>query len=517
MQPVRPSAGRNIIRNAFFSCAMLWKFPFGLAVFFFALTLSDVGCHSEHRSVYDEFYAKLDGIRENKRGELLRTMEFVRGQAASIARDSEMGRLFADKWRIYSRTKDKSASPADLDTLHDLRDRIENRYIERYLTFYDILFIEASGDIFYTVRRQSDYHKNVFRGALARTALSAKLKDDPTRSFVDFENYEISGEPSAFFIEPYRSDPGLSGWFVMQFSINKINDMFSVEDALGRTGEVFLVNEQCTLLTDSRFFVESTVLKKHLSKENIRAKFREGKGHKPVTDYRGYRAITSFEVVSILNSRWLLIAKIDEDEVLTEAYRRKSPEQRDRLLLRAEAAGSVDCRDGKPPVREVEVGMNGFERASDGQVLYTHGISTCTAMVVSKPKDFAYMAHISADDRIYGGERTDLLRRMLRRMEKFDVVENDRRELRVTLVSPRLSISENLVDELVSWGLFLSQIRFVHEPRARYANLSHDYRADETLVEWRLSDGGQRLCTLSESDGNLGALLKRELGGRTAI
>lgn len=252
------------------------------------------GCTSTEQPIEAVYYNKLDQIRVNKHKQLIQYMENVQKVADSISDDEIMKNLFNGKNNIFKKYKDAKPPENVQFTLYKLRDAIEDRYIEKYLIFSDILFINRDGDIFYTVRRQADYHKNIFADNLAETNLFHQLKNNPNNKYVDFHNYEISGDPAAFFVEPHINGSEMLGWFVLQFSINKINNMFSIEEALGQTGEVFLVNKDCYMLTDSRFFADSTILKKHLSEKNIREKFSERTGHKLVTDYRGYRAITSF-------------------------------------------------------------------------------------------------------------------------------------------------------------------------------------------------------------------------------
>ena len=266
----------------------------------------------------------------------------------------------------------------------------------------------------------------------------------------------------------------LIGWFVLQFSINKINDIFSLEESLGQTGEIFLVNKDRYMLTDSRFYPSSTILKKHLSEENINSKFNEDSGHKAVTDYRGYRALTSFEVISVLGCKWLLIAKIDEDEVLTEEYKKRKNIFFDIMNLINQH--SCDLSDTeKSVIQGVDVGIDEYKRAANEEILYTHGVSTCTAFIVTQKDKFAYLAHISALDWLYGSKHTDITHRILRHIDKFDVVQNNKRSLEVVIISPHLPDIKKLIDDLLDWGIFLSQIKIVTNSKARYANLSHDY------------------------------------------
>lgn len=481
-----------------------------MVLLFFTLQLIFTGCDSPEHSIYQEYATKLDAIRDKNLSELHEYMNFVQKEAAKISSDQVMRQLFLQKHDYYLKQKAGDRSLLVRRKLAQLRDTIENRYIDEYLIFHDILFIDREGNIFYTIKRGADYHKNVFRGKLAQTALSEQLKQKPTETFIDFHNYELSDDPSAFFVEPIISESQHTGWYVLQCSINKLNDIFIIEDVLGSTGEVFLVNKDSTMITDSRFFAESTILKQHLSEENIRSKFAEGEGNKMVIDYRGYRALTSFKVTSVLNSNWLLIAKIDEDEIITEKYRRDSDTIRKKLIQLSRL--NINRQQSAPVhlEKEVEVDMDEFKRVSHGEALYTHGVSFCTAIVISLKGKFAYMGHISARDRIYGGTQTDLVRRMLKRIDDFDLVRSEKRKVEITIVSPQVRYTENLIDRFVEWGVFLSQITLAHDPQARYANLSHHYLKGETAVQWKLQSTGESYSVALEKLNSLGDILTQK-------
>ena len=110
-------------------------------------------------------------------------------------------------------------------------------------------------------------------------------------------------------IEPLIENGKTLGWIVMQCSINKINSIFTNNNSLGTTGELVLVNKDHYLLTNSKFRAEPTILRQQLPHENIESKFKEGQGHKLVTDYRGKKVLSSFEVFEFLGSKWLIIAR----------------------------------------------------------------------------------------------------------------------------------------------------------------------------------------------------------------
>jgi len=488
------------------------KILFTSKLILYILLIITCGCGQNNKTDEQTLNEKLDSIRDHKQQQLSEYIDNVSNIAESVKSDSEIKDLFVKKNNLYKKYKGKTIPEHDKQLFLKLRDSIENIYIDKYLSFYDILFVNNTGDIFYTVRRQADYHKNIFTGELVETSLSKQLKLTPNKTFVDFQNYEISGEPSAFFVQPcqHNSSSKLEGWFVFQLSINKINDMFSIEKDLGITGEVILVNKDSYMLTDSRFLADSSILRTHLSEKNISQKLKERIGHKTVIDYLGHKALTSFKVVSIIGTEWLLIAKIDEDEVLTETYKKNRDQNRRQLLQRA-AYDSKDYQDTQISFKgDIEVDMDEFRRVSHGETLNTHGVSTCTAVLISCPGRFAYLAHVSPNDSIYGGSQTDLVLKMLKRIENFDIVTNDKRKLEITIVTPNIEHTAGLIDLFVDRGIFLSQIKLLHNSEARYANITHDYNGKgKTIVEWRLKGISGKLQTIDVSKTrNLGKLMR---------
>ena len=361
--------------------------------------------------------------------------DIIYKKAESIKSDDHMLAFFHLKNKYYQYQKTKKPPEELVQTFEALKIQINEHYMQHYLSFYDILFINRQGDIFYTIRKQADYHKNIFQGDLSRTALAQQLKTHPDKTFVDYQYYAISDEPSAFIVEPVIEDGLFQGWIVLQCAINKINNMFTPDKGLGATGEVFLVNKQYYMLTDSRFFGESSILKRHLSRENIESKFRERNGHKIVTDYRGYRTLTSFEVCQIGNSEWLLIAKIDESEIVTEQYKLNRQALAPDMVKNAGKTALRDCGAITPGPKLKVVDMDEFQKVTNEKKICTYGVSTCTAIVISYPDKFSYMAHISNLDRIYGGETTDLINHILKQIKTFDIYPYELRKLRVTIIA----------------------------------------------------------------------------------
>ena len=162
------------------------------------------------------------------------------------------------------------------------------------------------------------------------------------------------------------------GWIVLQCAIQKVNTLFAWEESLGQTGETFLINQHGFMLTESNFDGDSTLLKKRLDDRNIQAKFSEKKGHRMVTDYRGHAAVTSFEVVHFLGTRWLVVAKVDRDEIITRHYALHRRYYADSLLDYLEKAPAPALRefDAAPYRAGLRVDMDECLKASHGERLH---------------------------------------------------------------------------------------------------------------------------------------------------
>ncbi|MFP4522406.1 MAG: hypothetical protein ACLFQK_09700 [Fibrobacterota bacterium] len=412
--------------------------------------------------------------------------------------------FFSIKNRYYNLGK-RSIPPKEVAlAVNRMKEEVKYRYLMKYLDFYDILCINIEGEVFHTIRKQADYHKNIFSSEFKNTSLSQKLKEKPGESFVDFQYYDVSGEPSAFFLQPVLRKGELYGWFALQYSTNKINRMFSGAMKNSLTGEVILVNRSRFMLTDSRFHPNSTILKKRLSAENIEDKFRLGEGRKCVVDYRGNQVLSSFRVCPVSGSEWLLIAKINKAEVLTGFFRNNSRKYAAALLEKSsfpvESASEWSC----PKNCTTEVDMDEFRRIDSCGIIYTHGVSTCTALLVTMPGRFSYMAHISNIDQQYGGGGTDLLASVFRHIKDFDVSRYQIQALSVIIAAADTAASSVFIESLVQQGLFLSQIKYLCREDCDFLNLYHCNETGRSLVEWIFKGRPEKTeITRTQNCGNL--------------
>ncbi|NBB95981.1 MAG: hypothetical protein GVY16_09630 [Planctomycetes bacterium] len=439
-------------------------------------------------------YAALDEIRETKRRQLSAYLDRLQAMARQAGHDATLHECFRLQLRFHDLRKASSPPQKILRARRILQQDTLAHAVQNYRGFRDILFVGPEGHVVHNVFQPSPPTSNLLAGPAAVSPLSRRLRATPNQPFVVFDDGAVADEPSAWFVEPMHTDTSPCGWIVMQCSMRRINDIFTRDEYLGRTGETFLVNHDCRMLTSSRFRRKPSILRLHLSPQNIDAKFAEQRGHKLVVDYRGCRAMTSFEVCRMLGSEWLLVAKIDEAEVLTNHYR----SHRETLwpaLVDAYTPQAAAIDDDPPAQSDGEttsVAMNEFRRAGPGERLATHGVRSCTAILACLPGEFAYLAHASPYDALYGGDDLDLLANMIKRIRRYELPPFRRRSLQVVIIAPHTRSLRQAVDHCVDEGVFLSQIRFAHEPRAARAAVRHDVDSGRTGITWSLPNGTLR-------------------------
>lgn len=483
----------------------------GLSLLALILLLASLPVQAEQdmHPVREEAYAVLDQIRDARRDQLEDYLQRLQQLARQASADPRFRDFFKIKQRYHQLKSEAPPPPQVVRSIEQLKASVRDHYLQNYLAFYDILFVDESGFVLSTIRHEKDYHENLFSGRLAESALSRELRRDPERSFVDYEFYWASDEPSAFFVEPMVIEGERLGWLVCQAALNRVNGIFAREDDLGQTGEVFLANRRHQMITASRLQPDQGALLRHLAEENLEPKFSQGEGHRRVIDYRGFPVLTAFTLCHVQDSDWLLVAKIDEDEILTSHFQQQGEDVS--LLTRHLPEGEpAFCAEHVLPREGVMVDMDEFRSSADAPLL-TFGISTCTALLMILPNGEAILGHASENDRIYGGTETDLLGNMLRDITRFRLLPYEVRDLKVVLAAPHDRSLEGAVQRLLAEGLLLSQIRFARVAEAESATLAHDPRQGTTMVRWRLPESaGIRWQCLDDLE-DLGQVYQRAI------
>lgn len=443
-------------------------------------------CSESLQALTQRTFERLDAVRERKQHQIELLLGQVERKATQAASDETLLQFF----HVMHRDKEMLAPEASVpDKLKQVAQQYQNAmntyYLNNYLEFYDILFIDRSGFVFHSMRKEDDYRANVFQGVLAQTRLAHCLRTPEYEFFIDFQHYSPTDEPAAFFLLRIHDTGVHTGWIVFQYALNMLNALMVDRSELGETGEVYIVNRDHYMLTQSRFRAGNSCLNVRVDTEAVRCALKELCGNKRIRGYRDRTVFVSFERFTMWDSSWIIIASIEEDEVLTDYYRAHADRCLEKMLSGFVTKPPGTVHTPPPDGRTLRIDMDEYAKVLPGMVARTYGVSTCTAVTAGIPGRFGYLAHLSSNDKIYGSDKPlHSLKDMVRTITHFDIHLCERSQLRFVVVATHTRSIGMVVEKLLKYGIMLSQIRFARNPQARYANVFCDGASGRIGIEW---------------------------------
>lgn len=300
--------------------------------------------NSLEKELENTYFDKLTAIREIKKTQVQKYFNEVETDISLLAQSPDT---------IQStKALSKSFKQDTFQSLVNKYDIVFKNYIDKK-HFYDLFLIDIkSNDIIYTVKKESDFATNIITGDCAHTHLNTLYKNikkhkGNTVQITDFKHYMPSNDDPAAFIgtKIYDKHNKPIAILILQISIKKINNIMTgshnwVAEGFGRTGESYIISDDCTMRNDSRFFIENEkkyfkqikhsgldikvieAMKKHHTtvlfqevKGNICNEILQGKsGTKILRDYRGVEILRAYAPLKIDGLHWVIVSDIDKVE-----------------------------------------------------------------------------------------------------------------------------------------------------------------------------------------------------------
>ncbi|MDP2561027.1 methyl-accepting chemotaxis protein [Psychrobium sp. 1_MG-2023] len=243
------------------------------------------------------------------------------------------------------------------DNAHQLYHPPLREYLETF-DYYDIFLVDIETDnVVYSVFKELDFATSLTQGSfnnsgIAKAYIRAKNSSDVTASIMeDFSSYAPSYQaPAAFVATPIIDHGKKIGVLIFQFPISQINRIMT-HDAkwksvgLGESGETYLVGDDLTLRSQSRFLIEDkaaylNAIKKAGMNSDIINSINDKdtaislqkvttitaqdaiageEGIKLVNDYRNVSVLSAYAHIDIKGLNWAILAEIDEAEAFASA------------------------------------------------------------------------------------------------------------------------------------------------------------------------------------------------------
>ncbi len=259
----------------------------------------------------------------------VRDMKVLSKEPATLDAFDKLNEYEADN--ITGTTSERS-----LTITSDIYNKIFNEidpFFKDYLkafNFYDIFIMDADhGHVLYTVMKEADLGTNLSTGQYRESGLAkvwAKVVLNQKPYMVDFSYYAPSNDNASFLGTPvFDSEGKLIAVMAVQLNTGKINTIMQEKTGLGESGETYLVGEDYYMRSDSRFDIESSILKKKVETESVKLGLQDQTGTQIIKDYRGI-PVLSYHKHLLLNEivgadfNWVIIAEIDESEAFSSVY-----------------------------------------------------------------------------------------------------------------------------------------------------------------------------------------------------
>ena len=220
--------------------------------------------------------------------------------------------------------------------------------------YYDIFLVDRTGEIVYSVYKETDFGTNLLTGPFKNSGLadavrsSLEARSSTGISFADFSTYVPSyNAPAAFVSRPVYAGETLVGVVAVQLPIDEIDEVMTggrrwADEGFGRSGEAYLVGPDRLMRSDARALIEDpeefvrnsrtrgvpsqtiremerlgrTVLLERVENEAVILALEGQSGDAEVLSYDGSPSVASYESVPVFDQTWALIAEVDR----TEAY-----------------------------------------------------------------------------------------------------------------------------------------------------------------------------------------------------
>jgi len=186
----------------------------------------------------------------------------------------------------------------------------------------DLLLVDLSGNIVYTVAKEPEFGTNLLSGPYRETGASAAFRralaaHPPWEQvFVDMAQYDPTNAPAAFMGQAIHDDTGrIVGSLIFQLNNPRFREVANHIQDLGETGEVYLVGPDATRRSQTRF--SEGVINEKLTNEGA---VRSAAGFTATTitrNYKGVEVIASYAPLNLMGVHWGIVSNIDLAEALT--------------------------------------------------------------------------------------------------------------------------------------------------------------------------------------------------------
>ncbi|HEV7249079.1 MAG TPA: methyl-accepting chemotaxis protein [Shinella sp.] len=279
---------------------------------------------------------KLETLADGRRNELAQYLQSIVKETRDLAGQKvvakalddlsgELGAIEGDRAAELQRRYGGKADlkSAEIDTFDQMHGRYHGFFLRQAEAqgFDDMLLVNLSGDIVYSLKKHDDFGANLTTDArFAGTGLAkvfaeaAPSTETAIVAFDDYQAYAPAGRAVAFLAAPVASVAGKIGVLVVALPTERIAAKLNNPVGLGETGEAMLLNADGFLLTRPSHGTDADVLTMRIAPELLAAD--DGAIAKAtLPDHRGREVKLAAASFDFLGRPWTVAAVMASSEV----------------------------------------------------------------------------------------------------------------------------------------------------------------------------------------------------------
>lgn len=190
--------------------------------------------------------------------------------------------------------------------------------------YQDIFLFDTSGNLLYSVVKESDFATNVYNGPWKDTELARAYKKAMSKKakqgdvfFYDFKPYAPSDNaPASFIATPVFENNRKIGVLAFQMPVKRISALVNEYSGLGKKARISIVGQDHLMRTDARNATESSVLKIRIDGAAVSKALEGASGIQVITHQDGQKYFNAYRPLNFLGVQWALSVEENVDDAM---------------------------------------------------------------------------------------------------------------------------------------------------------------------------------------------------------
>jgi len=289
-----------------------------------SLLLGYIALSVTHTALSEDAFSHLVSTRDAKKAQIERYFEDIRADISVLANASH---IVAALDGFSSAMVDGKIDEAQYNYFESLEYGDAFRQFVQEYGYHDLMLLTKTGDIVYSLKKESDLTQNVLTGALKDTPLGQHFREGLESTVItDFKPYPPSdNEPVAFAISPIELLGQIEGVVVLKLQDEVLNTIMMERSGLSESTEAYLVGPDYLMRSDSYLSPSTHSVKASFSDPTAgktdttasREALAGKEGYGLIDDYRGVRVLSAYGPVTFGRTTYALIVGIDAQEAFS--------------------------------------------------------------------------------------------------------------------------------------------------------------------------------------------------------